>query len=250
MAVEQTLRLRHGRGDGEGEGEETVAEVSAGDGPIDGIFLAIEQATGVTTRCRDFRVQGATSGEWWWVWCGRWGGRSGLSGWFVWRALCLVRQLGMSNCRVRHVLWRAWCCSWHWFTLLVSLASRGRARARVRVFFFSPGWLVRFAGCALYVVHAGGMHMRGLRFGRGFCFFVFRRFFWFWVVATTPAYTCTFADKSEEYREHPPCTAARPLAECVWGSYWPLSMFSSLPAETAGRDGVGKAGIELALATS
>jgi 2-isopropylmalate synthase len=56
-----TLRLNHGRADG--EGEEKVAEVSAGDGPVDGIFLAIEQATGVTTRCRDFRVQAVTVGK-------------------------------------------------------------------------------------------------------------------------------------------------------------------------------------------
>ena len=56
-----TLRLQHGRG--EGSSEEKVAEVAAGDGPIDGIFLAIEQATGVTTRCRDFRVQAVTVGK-------------------------------------------------------------------------------------------------------------------------------------------------------------------------------------------
>ena len=56
-----TIRLQHGRG--EGSSEEKVAEVAAGDGPIDGIFLAIEQATGVTTRCRDFRVQAVTVGK-------------------------------------------------------------------------------------------------------------------------------------------------------------------------------------------
>jgi 2-isopropylmalate synthase len=37
--------------------------VTAGDGPIDGIFLAIEKATGMTTVCRDFRVQAVTVGK-------------------------------------------------------------------------------------------------------------------------------------------------------------------------------------------
>ncbi|NBX29761.1 2-isopropylmalate synthase, partial [bacterium] len=37
--------------------------VTAGDGPIDGIFLAIEKATGITTVCRDFRVQAVTVGK-------------------------------------------------------------------------------------------------------------------------------------------------------------------------------------------
>ena len=37
--------------------------ISAGDGPIDGIFLAIEKITGITTVCRDFRVQAVTVGK-------------------------------------------------------------------------------------------------------------------------------------------------------------------------------------------
>jgi 2-isopropylmalate synthase len=44
-------------------GTERAVEVEAGDGPIDGIFLAIEQATGIVTRCRDFRVQAVTVGK-------------------------------------------------------------------------------------------------------------------------------------------------------------------------------------------
>jgi len=37
--------------------------VTAGDGPIDGIFLAIEKLTGIQTSCRDFRVQAVTVGK-------------------------------------------------------------------------------------------------------------------------------------------------------------------------------------------
>jgi 2-isopropylmalate synthase len=37
--------------------------ITAGDGPIDGIFLAIEKLTGITTVCRDFRVQAVTVGK-------------------------------------------------------------------------------------------------------------------------------------------------------------------------------------------
>jgi len=37
--------------------------ITAGDGPIDGIFLAIEKITGITTVCRDFRVQAVTVGK-------------------------------------------------------------------------------------------------------------------------------------------------------------------------------------------
>ncbi|MFY7807609.1 MAG: alpha-isopropylmalate synthase regulatory domain-containing protein [Fimbriimonadaceae bacterium] len=44
-------------------GVETSVEVTAGDGPIDGIFLAIEKLTGITTVCRDFRVQAVTVGK-------------------------------------------------------------------------------------------------------------------------------------------------------------------------------------------
>jgi 2-isopropylmalate synthase len=39
------------------------ATITAGDGPIDGIFLAIEKLTGITTVCRDFRVQAVTVGK-------------------------------------------------------------------------------------------------------------------------------------------------------------------------------------------
>ncbi|MFM8282197.1 MAG: 2-isopropylmalate synthase [Planctomycetaceae bacterium] len=41
---------------------ESVA-ITAGDGPVDGIFLAIEKLTGITTTCRDFRVQAVTVGK-------------------------------------------------------------------------------------------------------------------------------------------------------------------------------------------
>ena len=37
--------------------------ITAGDGPVDGIFLAIERITGITTVCRDFRVQAVTVGK-------------------------------------------------------------------------------------------------------------------------------------------------------------------------------------------
>ena len=52
------VRLRVAQG-----GEESSVEVNAGDGPIDGIFLAIEKLTGVMTVCRDFRVQAVTVGK-------------------------------------------------------------------------------------------------------------------------------------------------------------------------------------------
>ena len=45
------------------DGQPREATISAGDGPIDGIFLAIEKLTGVTTVCRDFRVQAVTVGK-------------------------------------------------------------------------------------------------------------------------------------------------------------------------------------------
>ena len=44
-------------------GQPVQVTVTAGDGPIDGIFLAIEKATGMTTVCRDFRVQAVTVGK-------------------------------------------------------------------------------------------------------------------------------------------------------------------------------------------
>jgi 2-isopropylmalate synthase len=53
---EVTLRLR--RGD-----EKQTVSVACGDGPIDAIFLAIEQATGVSVVCRDFMVHSVTVGK-------------------------------------------------------------------------------------------------------------------------------------------------------------------------------------------
>ena len=44
-------------------GEPRSVSVTAGDGPIDGIFLAIEKLTGIHTACRDFRVQAVTVGK-------------------------------------------------------------------------------------------------------------------------------------------------------------------------------------------
>jgi 2-isopropylmalate synthase len=51
-----TLTLR--RGD-----EDVTETISSGDGPVDGMFLAIEKITGITTVCRDFRVQAVTVGK-------------------------------------------------------------------------------------------------------------------------------------------------------------------------------------------
>ena len=51
-----SLRLR--RGD-----EKRTVEVACGDGPIDAVFLAIEQATGYTVVCRDFTVHSVTLGK-------------------------------------------------------------------------------------------------------------------------------------------------------------------------------------------
>lgn len=44
-------------------GQPRSVSVTAGDGPIDGIFLAIEKLTGIQTTCRDFRVQAVTVGK-------------------------------------------------------------------------------------------------------------------------------------------------------------------------------------------
>jgi len=44
-------------------GEVKRAEMSCGDGPIDAIFLAIEELTGVTVVCNDFRVHSVTVGK-------------------------------------------------------------------------------------------------------------------------------------------------------------------------------------------
>lgn len=50
------LRLRHG--------EDVFAkEMQCGDGPIDAIFLAIEQITGISVRCRDFSVHSVSMGK-------------------------------------------------------------------------------------------------------------------------------------------------------------------------------------------
>jgi len=51
-----TLTLRHGK-------KNITETVSSGDGPVDAIFLAIERITGVTTACKDFRVQAVTVGK-------------------------------------------------------------------------------------------------------------------------------------------------------------------------------------------
>ncbi|MCE5302608.1 MAG: 2-isopropylmalate synthase [Planctomycetaceae bacterium] len=53
---EVTLRLR--RGD-----EKQSVDVACGDGPIDAVFLAIEQATGLSVVCRDFNVHSVTVGK-------------------------------------------------------------------------------------------------------------------------------------------------------------------------------------------
>ncbi len=45
------------------DGAARTVEVNEGDGPIDGIFLAIEKLTGIPTVCRDFRVQAVTVGK-------------------------------------------------------------------------------------------------------------------------------------------------------------------------------------------
>ena len=51
-----TLTLRHGDND-------VTETVACGDGPVDAMFLAIERMTGVTTVCKDFRVQAVTVGK-------------------------------------------------------------------------------------------------------------------------------------------------------------------------------------------
>ncbi|MFM9024755.1 MAG: 2-isopropylmalate synthase [Planctomycetaceae bacterium] len=45
------------------DGAPKAVTITAGDGPVDGIFLAIEKLTGMTTVCRDFRVQAVTVGK-------------------------------------------------------------------------------------------------------------------------------------------------------------------------------------------
>jgi 2-isopropylmalate synthase len=51
-----TLTLKHGQ-------REATETVTCGDGPVDALFLAIEKITGVTTACKDFRVQAVTVGK-------------------------------------------------------------------------------------------------------------------------------------------------------------------------------------------
>jgi 2-isopropylmalate synthase len=51
-----TLRLRRG-------GEEVTTEVAGGDGPVDAIFLAIEELTGYSVVCKDFNVHSVTVGK-------------------------------------------------------------------------------------------------------------------------------------------------------------------------------------------
>jgi 2-isopropylmalate synthase len=53
---EVMLRLRRGE-------EKQAVSVACGDGPIDAVFLAIEQVTGVSVACRDFNVHSVTVGK-------------------------------------------------------------------------------------------------------------------------------------------------------------------------------------------
>ncbi len=50
------LTLKHGE-------EQISKQMACGDGPIDAIFLAIEELTGVSVVCKDFRVQAVTVGK-------------------------------------------------------------------------------------------------------------------------------------------------------------------------------------------
>ncbi|MCL6502117.1 MAG: 2-isopropylmalate synthase [Pirellulales bacterium] len=50
------LRLRHGD-------EVVERQVADGDGPIDAVFLAMEQITGMNVRCRDFQVHSVSMGK-------------------------------------------------------------------------------------------------------------------------------------------------------------------------------------------
>ena len=51
-----TLRCSHGD-------EEIVQEMAAGDGPVDAVFLAIEEATGIRVVCKDFQVHSVSIGK-------------------------------------------------------------------------------------------------------------------------------------------------------------------------------------------
>jgi 2-isopropylmalate synthase len=50
------LRLRHGS-------EEVGTELASGDGPVDAVFLAIEELTGFSVVCKDFNVHSVTVGK-------------------------------------------------------------------------------------------------------------------------------------------------------------------------------------------
>ena len=51
-----TLRCTHGD-------EEIVQELKSGDGPVDAVFLAIEEATGIRVVCREFQVHSVSVGK-------------------------------------------------------------------------------------------------------------------------------------------------------------------------------------------
>jgi 2-isopropylmalate synthase len=53
---EVTLRLRHGD-------QKAMTTITSGDGPIDAVFLAIEELTGLSVVCRDFSVHSVTVGK-------------------------------------------------------------------------------------------------------------------------------------------------------------------------------------------
>src|SRR5690606_12809086 len=50
------LSLRHGE-------EVVTTELACGDGPVDAIFLAVEEITGIAAVCKDFRVHSVTVGR-------------------------------------------------------------------------------------------------------------------------------------------------------------------------------------------
>lgn len=51
-----SLRLRHGQ-------QLIERKIAEGDGPIDAVFLAMEQITGINVRCRDFQVHSVSMGK-------------------------------------------------------------------------------------------------------------------------------------------------------------------------------------------
>ena len=50
------LRLRRGQ-------SEVSTDVAGGDGPVDAVFLAIENLTGISVVCKDFNVHSVTVGK-------------------------------------------------------------------------------------------------------------------------------------------------------------------------------------------